>query len=322
VQLLPKKEAQLSGFVADYVKRKFKCRVTRELKLPGCIFDVVGFNPETEDFYLVETKLGSKPAQIGHAFGQMLAYEAVISQDGYEFMARLFDKLNSGQERLTFDTMSRMRESQTVNIYRYAALTDEACRNYQLIRDLKGRMSAPVGVIRYDGRCRNFLISDSGAKDYDICKSEPVTIGIAKRYPDREEFFDEVSRRLLRLYPHLTVSKHPHKKPRYVQWRLGHSGFHLEAHATRKEVSVSLDIEFGSKRRTAAFFKAARASLRRLRRKVEGLKVEQRWANKGRWGRVAVHVEHPAYDEHLVERAVDALSKMYLALRDDIEMFA
>lgn len=317
----PRTEARLSQIVASHVSRKFGCLVTTELKLPGCIFDVVGFNPETEAFYVIETKLGSKPASIGHTFGQVLAYEAVISQNGYEFMSRLFNKLNSEGDHVSLDVLARVLGERTVDVYRYVALTDDACRNYQLIRDLRAKLTTDVGVIRYDGRCREFLISDTGKKDYEICRSAPVSIGIAKRYSRREEFFDEVNRRLAREHPELSFSGLQRRNAQYVQWRFGHSGFHLESHATKKRVTLSLDAELETRRQKLRFFRLARNQIRKAGRSIRGLKSEKQWRRKGRWGRIILYEESPVYDDNLVEKAVSILGTLYVALKPVIDRF-
>ena len=213
--------------MAEYIERKYNCQVTRELRFPGCTFDVVGFNPATEEFYVVETKLGHKPADVGHAYGQVLAYEAVIAQKGHEFIARVFNELK-GRLPEWWETTSRFANEETVRVHRYVALTDRACRNYQLINGMRGKLTNPVGVIRYDGKCRDFL-RINGRKDKDVCESEPVTIDIMKHY-GREDFFNELSRRLQKLHENLTRSNRPPAKPRFIQFKFKRSRFHLEVH--------------------------------------------------------------------------------------------
>ena|GEM_PF-5771852 len=65
-----KSEADLSNRVSKFVSSKFGCDSITELKVGSCKFDVVGFNRAENCFYIVESKLGSKPTTIGHAFGQ------------------------------------------------------------------------------------------------------------------------------------------------------------------------------------------------------------------------------------------------------------
>jgi hypothetical protein len=308
------REAKLSEKVAEYIERKFHCQTTRELKFPGCTFDVVGFNPTAEEFYVVETKLGHKPADVGHALGQVLAYEAVISQRGRDFMSRVFDKL-----RLPFEITSRVGNEKTIKVHRFIALMDKACSDYQLIKNLRKELSAPVGVIRYDGRCRDYLMIDGG-KDHDVCRSKAIPIGVLRHY-NRVEFFDELSRRLLKRYENLTPSKHPQGNPRYLQLRFGHSGFHLEAHATKKVATLSLDAELNSRKRAQAFFKSTRRANRQLRRQIRGLRVKENWANGGKWGRIVLNEEEPIYDEALVKKSVDVLAKMYYRLKPKIDEF-
>lgn len=315
-------EAQLSQTVADFVRRKFRCHVTTELKVGNCQFDVVGFNEDKDAFYVVETKLGFKPAAIGHAFGQLLAYEAVISQDGYRFIGGFFDKLaNKEHDPVPFDVSSRVRDEESITVHRFVALTDKACDNYRLIKDLRERLNKPVGVIRCDKRCTLYLLSDDGTKDSDVCKSEPVSIDITKRY-DKQEFLTEVSRRLRRLHPDQTVSFYPPRgTPRFFKLTLGHGDFHLECHASEKLMTLSLDVEPEKRRDKDEFFEFAKMPIQEAKWKIHELEEERNWLSRGRWGRIVVKEDHPTLNEDSVKRSVDTMDKLYVAMKPVVDEF-
>lgn len=230
-----------------------------------------------------------KPLQFGQAFGQLLAYDAVISQDGYEFIKEFFNKLaNREHDPIPYEVSSRISDQPSVTVYRFVALTDRACANYTLIQSLREKLTRPIGVIRYDRRCKLYLRHE-GNKDSDICKSEPIKIGITKHY-ERQDFLREISDRIRRVHPNLTPSYSPRTNPRMLQLRLGHSGFHLEVRASKKVATLSLDVELGrrasDKCRKDKLFISTRRTMNRLKHQIEGLKIQRNWTNRKRWGRI------------------------------------
>jgi hypothetical protein len=46
-------------------------------------FDVVAYNNGKNELHVVECKRGAKSTDIGHAFGQLLEYKAIIHENGY-----------------------------------------------------------------------------------------------------------------------------------------------------------------------------------------------------------------------------------------------
>jgi hypothetical protein len=166
---LIRKESEMAGAVARHLRR-----AAREVRIGDCIFDVVAYDKQKVKFKLVECKLGHNAADLGHAFGQVVAYHAVIAGRG-------FDLVNAFSKKLPLSFKRLMKATQNVRRIRmafYVALTDEACQRVDLIRSVK-RLLPHVGVIRVkrDGRCRNYL-REAGRKNWKLAKAKTAVIRI------------------------------------------------------------------------------------------------------------------------------------------------
>ena len=159
---------------AEAVARQLK-NAAREVKVGDCIFDVVAYDKGQRLFRLVECKLGSKAASIGHAFGQVAAYYAVVVDQGYHFVDTLSKKV---EPRLRFGRLLEATEGKQIRVEFYVALTDEACERVDLLRSVK-RLLPDVGIIRVkaDGRCRDH-VHEHGKGDYELAQARPMLIKI------------------------------------------------------------------------------------------------------------------------------------------------
>src|ERR1700722_13686240 len=77
-----KTESQMSQAVAHALGKY----AAREVRVAGCIFDVVAFNKKELSFTVVECKLSRKTTGIGQAFGQLAAYSATIATQVDRFL--------------------------------------------------------------------------------------------------------------------------------------------------------------------------------------------------------------------------------------------
>ncbi len=77
-----KKEFEMSQAVAHLLGKY----AARELRVAGCIFDVVAFDKKELSFTVVECKLSRKTTGIGKAFGQLAAYSATIATQVDKFL--------------------------------------------------------------------------------------------------------------------------------------------------------------------------------------------------------------------------------------------
>ena len=165
-----KTEVQMAEAVARQLKNS-----AREVKVGDCIFDVVAYDKGQRLFRLVECKLGSKAASIGHAFGQVAAYYAVVVDQGYHFVDTFSKKV---EPRLRFGRLLEATEGKQIRVEFYVALTDEACERVDLLRSVK-RLLPDVGIIRVkaDGRCRDH-VHEHGKGDYELAQARPMLIKI------------------------------------------------------------------------------------------------------------------------------------------------
>lgn len=164
-------ESQMAEAVARHLRR-----AAREIKVGDCIFDVVAYDKHRKVFSLVECKLGSKTATMGHAFGQIAAYYAIVAERGFDLVNALSKKLPLSFRRL----MEATDNGRRIQVRFYVALTDRACRRVTLIRSLK-RLLPIVGIIRVkpDGKCREYLRLN-GQKETKLAKARPTVIEILR----------------------------------------------------------------------------------------------------------------------------------------------
>lgn len=171
-------EAQMANAVANHLQR-----AAREVRVGECVLDVVAYDKENRIFKLVECKLGDKATSVGHAFGQIAAYYAVVAEQGFELVNALSKKLPLSFARL----MEATADARRIRVAFYVALTHEACKRVDLIRSVK-RLLPIVGVIRVkpDGKCREYL-RDNGRKNNKLAEARPTVIEILRRRPSRIE---------------------------------------------------------------------------------------------------------------------------------------
>lgn len=306
-----KSEIALSNRVRDFFRRNFKSQSTTEIELAKCRFDVVGFNAQEECFYIAETKAGSNPTDIGHAFGQILTYEAVISQHGYLFSKEFLRRVHVRD----VDAIHNMFTEKHVRVKFFVALTNKACLNYDLIRSLKGRIPH-VGIIRIKDRCKMYLRDESGQKDERICQSEAIDVNLSRHF-DKAGFLREIMREVKLQHPELTTSYH-----NYLQFRFGHSAFHLEAMVHRKSLTLSLDVEPSRRKYKENFFDFVARRKSRIIKNIENVDIQRNWLKGGVWGRIVVTFKEPTLDDDLLLKSVNTLDRIYTTMKPIVEDFA
>ncbi len=161
--------------MAKAVARRLR-RSVRELRVGNCIFDVVGYDKQAKLFKLVECKLGSSPTSIGHAFGQIAAYYAVLTDRGRDFVDAFTRKVPLRFNR----QMEATDQARRIRVEFYVAFTDKACTQVELIRAVK-KLLPNVGVIRVkrDGKCRDYL-RDRGRKDRKLAQARATVVEILR----------------------------------------------------------------------------------------------------------------------------------------------
>src|ERR1700674_506039 len=180
-------ESFYQAIVKKYISRNYSCVTVRELNFGGPKFDVVGFSPDSEEFYIVECKRTSRPVGVGQTFGQILAYKAMIYEAGETFLTAFERALSkSGMSRDPFWIHgARFVEAGKIPVRFYVGLREAACAQPDMLRlikkDLKG-----VGIIRINqyNQCKDY-IRVFGDKDFEICRAVRVEVPIG--LPTRPE---------------------------------------------------------------------------------------------------------------------------------------
>jgi len=127
-------EGFMTKSVQDFLKHKHydlaKCDIiVSELSLEGCKFDVVGYAKDAKTFYVVECKKGNGARDIGHAFGQILAYQSVISNKGQNFCDKFLDKAQEQGSKFDPKDIRSLFRVKELPFRFFVALRDEACRS-------------------------------------------------------------------------------------------------------------------------------------------------------------------------------------------------
>jgi hypothetical protein len=161
--------------------KEYGCVAVRELNFGGAIFDVVGFSPDADEFYIVECKRTSSPVGVGRTFGQILAYKSMILADGENFLDS-FDRslVKNGISKIRFWAHgSRFVDSGKIPVRFYVALLNAACERPEILQLMKKDLK-DVGIIRIDkhNHCRNHICT-FGIDDFKICEASRVEIPIS-----------------------------------------------------------------------------------------------------------------------------------------------
>jgi hypothetical protein len=151
----------------------------REIRVGGCILDVVAYNKKEKLFTLVESKKSRKATGIGHAFGQIAVYSATIASQG----GRPF--LDAYSKKVPLQVSEWMRATDGYRRFKvefYVALTAEACKHAALLQSMKDILPN-VGIIRVkpDCACRKSILMTGGKKNYELCRAKPTTVKILKQ---------------------------------------------------------------------------------------------------------------------------------------------
>jgi hypothetical protein len=233
------------GSVKSFLKRSLGCHVaTENFRFGNVGFDVVGYSPSDSIVHVVECKPGSKPVDIGHAFGQLLAYKSVLAENGYEFLTKFANKV-----RMKAEDIATAVQEEKLRVKFYVGLSDEACKNVTLIQAMKESLHS-VGIMRVKqkGGCRGYLWIRR-EKDYDICQSEMVLVQVRRVY-SHKDFLRAVERRLKDSlaetkysdFETYTLVDKPYGD--FEQFWFGRNQFHFEVTLRkRKFIEVALHLE-------------------------------------------------------------------------------
>jgi hypothetical protein len=162
-------EKEMTEAVVRYLRR-----AAREVTVGRNRFDVVAYDKREKLFKLVECKRSSSATGIGRAFGQLVAYYAVVSALGRDFVNAVSKKMPLSFNRL----MEATNGGRRIRVAFYVALTDDACQRVDLLRSVKTLLPS-VGIIRVtrNGKCRNY-VWERGEKDKKLAEAHPTVIRV------------------------------------------------------------------------------------------------------------------------------------------------
>lgn len=298
-------------------RRGLNCNfVTRNFHFQNVFFDVIGYSTNERTFHVVECKKSVKAAGIGHAFGQLLAYQAVLNQSGYDFLKEFFHARTTKVEMDDF--MSPITEG-TLQARFYVGLTDAACRNVGLLQYMKASLPH-VGIIRVgeNGKCRTD-ITVNGREDNTICLSRTVNIPV-RRIFNHDKFLHDVETRLRsRLgetrFREFSASRHVDKPfGDYLKIWFGPKHFHFEVLVRKRTfVEVGLHLE-GKKGDNIALLRYFRKRRRRINKKLGDQVKLGRWRH-GQWTRIYERWPRTELDEDYSKRTVKKTASFIILLQ-------
>jgi hypothetical protein len=340
-KILRTRESDMAEIVKDFLKHKhkiilpsgteyLKCDVAiRELRLSGgVIFDVVGFSRQDKTFYIVECKTGANPTDVGHAFGQILAYKCVLQDRGYDFFKEFYDRVKNEDPRVMgLEDINDIIDAGKFQSRFFVALKQRVCTNYDFLRSLKRSFKEGIGIIRFRERkgkreCRLYIRVEKNQKDFDLCRSELVTVVFQRRY-DREEFLKKVEERFFQQpeIRHLIkrVTRNP---PRYYQFRFGHAPFHFEVQPVKNRVEVALDVEPSKRELKEVFFNFIEKQRKEIENQLAFEPTYRRnWLNNNRWGRISKEVVYSQLSNKTLNLVVETLVKFVNVLKPLVDEF-
>ncbi|MEM5778057.1 MAG: DUF4268 domain-containing protein [Candidatus Aenigmatarchaeota archaeon] len=320
--LLHKHKIKLSNKI-EYVKCDV---VVNEVKLGGIIFDVVGYSKSENTFYVVECKIGTNDKDIGHAFGQILAYRCVLNDKGYEFFERFSEKIQKKRvgNTLTTTDLINVLEDKKIRCKFFVALRQKACNKYRLIRLIKNKFKEEVGVISFqnDEKCKLYIRTKENKKDYNLCNSEPVEIDFRRKYETKKEFLDSVVKKLEKImgnsYPISKITK----CTRYYQLRFGYAPFHFEIYMHKNKLDVTLDVEPNNRKLKNKFFDFIKNKKTEIQKSIDSKVIfKKNWLKGGMWGRIYEEISYAELDEELVEKVALELRKFIETLKPLVDKF-
>jgi len=318
-------EDMAKAIISSFIRgRLYKCRpAVREFQLQKCKFDVVGYNSNEKAFYLVECKAGRKATDIGHAFGQILAYKSVLSDKGYDFLKQFNEK-----SRVRFEDIIEAVQEKKLRVKFFVALRQNACKNFQLLRLMK--QSLPdVGIIRVrdDGACRPYIRVEGNRKDYEICNSQLMSIPVRRIY-ERREFFDYLSSKLRDelagsgLENFRTYMQVGGPFGNYEQFYYEKKALHFEVWF-RKMIEVGLHSEATKKSTNQKILNFFKSKMKEIQENLgENITINPAWGRKREgWGKVYEEIPKTELNEELLEKVTARLAAYIRTLKPLIDDF-
>lgn len=228
-------------------------------------FDLVSYDEQQNVLRIVECKVTSSLTSIGATFGQLLAYIALISSNGKDFLEAVHYRWH-----IPLNTITRMIESRTVPVEFYVAFRKSDVEDKKDFLEWAHEhfLDKKIGIILVDkSKCNFFKVSEK----LDI----PITSSYSSIFDAAKEI-DQIIRQK-GLIPNAKFRMDP--KGRVIKYSFANESIHFEIwFSTRDEfIEVGLHIE-ASKNRNMIILNA-------LRRKSKQVLSNLPDANFEKWGR-------------------------------------
>jgi hypothetical protein len=173
---------------------------------------------------------------MGKAFGQILAYMSIISNNAEEFLKKIHDKTNW----FTWDYVKEMLCVKRVPIKFYVAFRKENVKgNLEFMKWLENNvLSKKIGIILVENK-----------KCEKVVEAERIDIIVKKRYNSFKEFFIELKERIQKEEEVIGKIKGFKIKGNHLKFYYVHSGLHFEIwlKKRKKEIETGLHLEANKK---------------------------------------------------------------------------
>jgi len=309
---MARNEMAMQTAVRKFMKRHVGCRhAIQNFNFMNIEFDVAGYCSTDNTFHIVECKVGSNPADIGHAFGQLLAYKCVLSASGYDFLSEFGDKVG-----VKVDDVATAIQEKRLRVKFYVGLTDRACKNIDLLKSMKESLGS-VGIIRVkNGTCKDY-IREGNSKNYSICQSQVTTVSVSRTYT-HEGFLRAAQRKVQNL---LSGSRFGIFKTEvaadvpygdWVKFWYGKKRFHFEILLRKAYIEVGLHLETKN-RANQSLYNYLRRNRKAIRKKLgPGIQIV-RWGSD--WKRVCKRFPKIKLNEEQVEEIATETGRMIRTIK-------
>jgi hypothetical protein len=313
-------ESWMQARVQKFIKRELGCKfASTNFGFQNIEFDVVGYELESRTFQIVECKKSAKAVEIGHAFGQLLAYKSVLHNNGYEFLNEFFKRAHA---KVDLDDLIDSVAVRKLTAKFYVGLTEAACANVELLKVMKDSLPY-VGIIRVkpNGTCRNY-ITISGERNYELCTSKVVYVPVRRTF-NVASFLRAVETRVrdrlsdgnfADFKTHVVVNR-PYGD--YEKFWYHRSGFHFEVLVRKSYVEIALHLE-STKKLNLSIYRYLKNNYRKIRRALGEEAKVARWGRQ-HWRRVYEHMQIDELSEDVAEQVATKLSRYIEALEPMVQ---
>ena len=297
------KEEYIANRVRDLLRRKLCNDATCGFTLGDCEFDVLGYSRDKKTCYIVECKKGSDRTTIGQTFGQLMAYEELVSENGYELVNKLAKTFKSFEA----ETIHQVMQEKKMTFQFYVAFLHDACKRRDLLDSIRRDLPF-IGVI-------------DSTKNEVVYESKPKQIPIYKKYRSHSDFLDGIKDKLTyRLSDELKEGLEMELNPAfrflkvwYSEW--GTKRLHFEVRP-RKVIEIGLHFEWDEKKKnddTCNYFMKRRKSIT----KKLGTEIKKGGFPKRReWRRIYIEIEKPdKLTSETADPVADKLRDFVIALK-------